>query len=133
MKVLAQPPAVILVRAADEQTGRGPKVIDLLERYLTVEEILGLPTIAFIAYACVRHLARRVALQKRPLSPRVIREALNDRQYSVLHDPENGKRHIIPSRPSAEAKAIYATLGLNISDRPYEMTAGDTETTADQN
>ncbi len=84
--------------------------------------------IAFMAYACVRHLARRVALQKRPMSPRVIREALNDRQCSVLHDPETGKRYVIPSRPSAEAKDIYATLGLDVSDRPYELTARGTET-----
>ncbi len=64
------------------------------------------------------HLARRVALQKRPMSPRVNREAFNDRQCSVLHDPENGKRYVIPSRPSAEAKDIYAALGLDVSDRP---------------
>ncbi len=84
--------------------------------------------IAFMAYACVRHLARRVALQKRPMSPRVIREALNDRQCSVLHDPETGKRYVIPSRPSAEAKAIYATLGLNASARPYGLGTDGAET-----
>ena len=84
--------------------------------------------IAFMAYACVRHLARRVALQKRPLSPRVIREALNDRQCSVLHDPETDKRYVIPSRPSAEARAIYATLGLSASARPYGLGTGGAET-----
>ena len=84
--------------------------------------------IAFMAYACVRHLARRVALQKRPMSPRVIREALNDRQCSVLHDPETDKRYVIPSRPSAEAKAIYATLGLNASARPYGLGTDGAET-----
>ncbi|MDE2790041.1 MAG: transposase [Paracoccaceae bacterium] len=83
--------------------------------------------IAFMAYACVRHLAWRVALQKQPLSPRVIREALNDRQCSVLHGPETGRRYVIPSRPSAEAKAIYAPLRLELSARPYELARDGTE------
>ena len=73
---------------------------------------------AFMACACVRHLARRVALQKRPMSQRVIREALNDRQCPMLHDPGNGKRRVIRSRPSAEAKVIHATTGLESSVRP---------------
>lgn len=60
------------------------------------------------------------------MSPRVTREALDDRQCAVLHDPENGRRYVIPSRPSAEAKDIHATPGLDVSDRPYELTAGGT-------
>ena len=84
--------------------------------------------ISYMAYACVRHLAWRVRLQKGPMSPKVIREALIDRQLSILEDPTTQKRYGIPSRPSAEAKAIYATLGLKLSAQPYELPARKTET-----
>ena len=77
--------------------------------------------ISFMAYACVRHLGWRVALQKQPMSPQVIREALMDRQCSVLKDPENGKRYVIPSQLSGEGKAIYGILGLPASSSPYEL------------
>ena len=73
--------------------------------------------IAFMANSCARILARRVAIQKRPMSPRVIREALNGQQWAVQNDPENGKRHVIPSRPSAVAKAVDANVRLDVSDR----------------
>ena len=52
----------------------------------------------------------------------VIREAPNDCQNSVLHDPETGRHHVIPFRPSAKAKVIHAKLGLDTSVRPYGMT-----------
>ena len=54
--------------------------------------------IAFMAFACVRHLAYRVQLQKkRRLSPAVIRDALLNRQCSVLRHTRTGKRYVIPS------------------------------------
>lgn len=86
------------------------------------------PAIAFMAHACVRHPARRVTLQERPMSPRVIRGAPNDRQCPVPHDPGNGRRYVIPPRPGAEAKDIHATPGLDVPDRPYGLTADGTET-----
>jgi len=81
--------------------------------------------IAFMAYACVRHLAYRVAVQKQPMSPKVIQTALRHRQFLVLHDPENNTHYAIPSMPSAEAKAIYATLGLATTTRPFEIKKPD--------
>ncbi|MCY3876533.1 MAG: hypothetical protein OXF88_19865 [Rhodobacteraceae bacterium] len=57
------------------------------------------------------------------MTPQVTREALNDRQVSVLHDPEVGRRHVIPLRPVAEAKVIQATFGLESSVRPWGLTA----------
>ncbi len=91
----------------------------------TERRIRAHPAISFMAYACVRHLAYRVAAQKQPMSPKVIQTALRQRQFSVLHDPENSKHHAIPSMPGAEAKAIYATLGLATTTRPFEIRKPD--------
>ena len=76
---------------------------------------------SFMAYACVRHLADRVAVQKQPLSPNVIQTALTRRQCSVLHDPENNTHDAIPSMPSAETRAIDATLGVETTTRPFDI------------
>ena len=84
--------------------------------------------IAFMACACLRDLARPVALQKRPMSPRVICVAHSGRQGLVLQDPENGKRCVVPSRPSTAANSIRATPGLDVPSRPGEQTAGGTGT-----
>ena len=79
--------------------------------------------IAYMAFACVRHLAYRVELQKkRRLSPAAIRDALLNRQCSVLRHTRTGRRYIIPSPATAEAQLIYEALGLNLSDVPYELT-----------
>ena len=77
--------------------------------------------ISFMAYVCVRHLADRVAVQKQPLSPNVIQTALTRRQFSVLHDPGNNTHDAIPSMPSAETRAIDATLGLETTTRPFDI------------
>ena len=78
--------------------------------------------IAFMAFACVRHLAYRVRLQKkRRLSPEVIRDALLNRQCSVLRHARTGNRYVIPSSATAEAQLIYEALGLSPSDVPYAL------------
>ena len=78
--------------------------------------------IAYMAFACVRHLAYRVKLQKkRNLSPEAIRDALPDRQCSVLRHTATGQRYAIPSPATAEAQLIYGALGLTLSDVPYAL------------
>ena len=78
--------------------------------------------IAYMAFACVRHLAYRVKLQKkRNLSPEALREALLHRQCSVLRHTGTGKRYAIPSPATAEAQLIYEALGLTMSDVPYAL------------
>ncbi len=78
--------------------------------------------IAYMAFACVRHLAYRVKLQKkRNLSPQAIRDALLHRQCSVLRHTGTGQRYAIPSSATAEAQLIYEALGLTLSDVPYAL------------
>ena len=77
--------------------------------------------IAFMAFACVRHLAYRVAIQKRRMSPEVIRSALVHRQCSVLRCRQSGHRYVIPSQPTPPAEQIYATLGLPLTITPYQI------------
>ena len=78
--------------------------------------------IAFMAFACVRHLAYRVELQKkRRLSPEAIRDALLNRQCSVLRHARTTKRYVIPSLATAEAQLIHEALGLTLSDVPYAL------------
>ena len=78
--------------------------------------------IAYMAFACVRHLAYRVKLQKkRSLSPAAIRDALLNRQCSVLRHTATGRRYAIPSPATAEAQLIYGALGLTLSNVPYAL------------
>lgn len=83
--------------------------------------------IAFMAFACVRHLAYRVALQKRRMSPGVIRDALLHRQNSVLRHVRTGRRYAIPSPASPETKLIYETLGLTWSDVPHALETAESK------
>ena len=65
----------------------------------------------------------RVKLQKkRSLSPEAIRDALLNRQCSVLRHTRTGQRYAIPSSATAEAQLIYEALGLTLSDVPYALT-----------
>ena len=77
--------------------------------------------IACMAFACVRHLAHRVAIQKRRMSPEVIRSALVHRQCSVLRCRQSGNRYVIPSKPAPAAERIYATMGLPLTITPYQL------------
>ena len=69
----------------------------------------------------VRHLAYRVAIQKRRMSPEVIRSALVHRQCSVLRCRQSGNRYVIPSKPTPAAEQIYATMGLPLTVTPYQL------------
>ena len=53
--------------------------------------------ITFMALLCVRHLAYRVELQSRRLSPEAIRTALLHVQSSVLEHLGTRRRYVIPS------------------------------------
>jgi len=76
--------------------------------------------IAFMAFACVRHLEYRVALQHRKISPEAIRTALIRVQASVLKAP-NGQRYVVPSSASQDARKIYQVMGLRYSTTPYRL------------
>ena len=73
-----------------------------------------------MAFACVRHLAYRVGIQKRQMSPEIIRPALVHRQCSVLRCRQCGNRYVIPSRPTRATEQIYTTMGLPLTITPYQ-------------
>ena len=77
--------------------------------------------ISFMAFACVRHLAYRVAIQKHRMSPEVIRSALVHRQCSILRCRHSGNRYVVPSKPTPAAEQIYATMGLPLTTTPYQL------------
>ena len=77
--------------------------------------------IAFIALLCVRHLEYRCALQYRPLSPESIQNSLLGMQQSVLRDSSDGRRYVIPSRPTVHAEGLYRIVGLQPSVIPFEL------------
>ena len=77
--------------------------------------------ITFMALLCVRHLAYRVELQSRRLSPEAIRTALLHVQSSVLEHLSTRRRYVIPSSVSREAEKIYQVMGLKHSRVPFEL------------
>ena len=77
--------------------------------------------IAFMTLLCVRHLSYRMALQSRPVSPEVIRNALVHVQHSVLQHQRTKQRYAIPSTISDIARKLYAVMGLTRSSTPYAL------------
>ena len=76
--------------------------------------------IAFMAFACVRHLTCRIAMQQRErMSPERIRQALAARQCSIIRDAKSGRRFALPSRTTPDMERICRTLGLPRSRTPY--------------
>ncbi|MCY4303749.1 MAG: hypothetical protein OXC62_03030 [Aestuariivita sp.] len=55
------------------------------------------------------------------MSPQVIHAALIDQQFSVLHDPDTKTYYAILSMPSKGAQDIYATVGLELTMCPFEI------------
>lgn len=62
--------------------------------------------LAFMTLLCVRHLSYRVALQAKPLSPEVIRNALVHVQHSALQHQRTKRRYAIPSTMSEVARTL---------------------------
>ena len=60
-------------------------------------------------------------VQKRRMSPEVIRSALVHRQCSILRCQQTGNRYVIPSKPTPKAEMIYATMGLPLTTTPYQL------------
>ena len=76
--------------------------------------------IAFIAFACVRHLTYRIALQeKEQMSPETIRTALATRQCSIMRDLRSGRRYALPSKTTPDMERICGILELPLSRDPY--------------
>ena len=76
--------------------------------------------IAYMAFACVRHLAYRIALrQGERMSPERIRTALAARQCSIVRDMRSKRRYALPSKTTPDMDRICRTLGLPMSRTPY--------------
>ena len=76
--------------------------------------------IAYMAFACVRHLAYRIATQQNEkMSPERIRRALAARQCSIVRDAGSGRRYALPSKTTPDMERICRTLGLPLSRKPY--------------
>ena len=90
-------------------------------RHWNEDRIRAHVAISFMAFACVRHLAYRVATQQRRMSPEVMRSALTHRQCSILRCKRTGNRYVIPSKPTPDTERIYATMALPLPTTPYEL------------
>ena len=76
--------------------------------------------IAFMAFACVRHLTYRTALQEEEqMSPETIRTALAARQCSIMRDIRSGRRYALPSKATPDMERICRILELPLSRAPY--------------
>ena len=77
--------------------------------------------IAFMAFCCVRHLAYRVALQYKKLSPEVIRRELAHVQVSLLEDQNTQSIYGMPSSVSPDAEKIYQVMGIKPVTTAYRI------------
>jgi len=73
--------------------------------------------ISFMAFACVRHLEYRVKMQYKKLSPEIIRQELLKVQAEIIKDNATGKRYLLPTRISQEAKQLYRIIGIKPPDQ----------------
>jgi transposase len=68
--------------------------------------------ISFMAFACVRYLEHRIKIQYGKLSPETVRKELLRVQASIIRDKQTGKKYMLPSKLSTEAKHIYRIIGV---------------------
>lgn len=76
--------------------------------------------ISYLAFCLVRHLEYRVSIQYKKLSPKSIVHSLSKVQASILRD-RDGKRYVLPSEFTQDAKKIYQLMGLETSITPYRL------------
>lgn len=75
--------------------------------------------ISFMAYSLVKHLAYRVKLQYKNLSPEKIRMHLVNVQTSIVFDKKKKIRFGLPSRITLEARKIYHAFAVKRKATPY--------------
>lgn len=86
----------------------------------TPQKIKAHLAISFMAFTCVRNLEYRVGVQYKKMSPESIRSNLCRVQVSLLKDRQ-GKRYVVPSNASQDARKIYQIMGLKYSVQPYRQ------------
>ena len=81
--------------------------------------------VACMAFACVRHLAFRIATrQNEKMSPErilgfSIHQTLAVRQCSIVRDTASGRHYALPLKTTPDMERICRTLGLPLSRKPY--------------
>jgi len=75
--------------------------------------------LCFMALVCVRHLEYRINLTAEKMSPERIRKALLSVGVTTLRHIEDKRLFAIPFKASDDAKKIYKTYGLKVSEIPY--------------
>ena len=75
--------------------------------------------IAFTGYALVKHLAYRVKLQYKSLSPEKIRQHLVNTQTIILYDKKKKVRFAFPSKINLESEKIYNIMNVRKSNKPW--------------
>jgi len=66
---------------------------------------------------CVRHLEYRVKMQYKKLSPEVIRQELLKVQAGIIKDNATGKKYLLPTKITQEAKHLYRVIGVKPPDQ----------------
>jgi transposase len=77
--------------------------------------------ISFMAFVCVRFLEYILSIRAEKISPEVIRKSLLQVQASILKDEASGKRFLLASPLSLEAKRIYKTIGIKTPAHTSEI------------
>lgn len=77
--------------------------------------------ISFIAFVCVRYLEYLVSIQYEKLSPEIIRKSLLEVQASIVQDDDSGRKFLLSSVISSEAKQIYRIIGIKIPSNTTEI------------
>ena len=104
---------------------------DLKVRHWKPDRVKAHIAIAYMAFACVRHLAYRIALrQGERMSPERIRTALAVRQCSIVRDMRSKRRYALPSKTTPDMDRIKCPArptGSNEADgnslKPAECSA----------
>ncbi|MFN3533646.1 MAG: IS1634 family transposase [Candidatus Brocadia sp.] len=77
--------------------------------------------ICFMALCLSRQLQYRLRVLGKSFSPQVIRQSLMGVQLSIVCDQKSGQRYGIPSSITQQAKEIYQSVGLKLSDIPFPI------------
>ena len=77
--------------------------------------------ICYLAYVVAKHAMHRLQAHAPGLSFESLREHLMDVQASVLRDVSTAKRYRVPSRLSAEQRAIYRAIGLRRAEQTERL------------
>jgi transposase len=92
--------------------------------HYTQERIHAHIALCYMAFACLRHLEKRIYLQqKEHMSPEAIRASILDVRSALLRDKNTGKLYRFPKRLSAGANKLYKSLGLKHDTKPREITS----------